>query len=73
MKSSVLGVGFGFVASFAINAYFRAYYRTDLVFSVVSPATLLTAVALAVPLGVLAAALAARRMLGQADLVRGAR
>lgn len=73
LAGSVLGVGFGALASAAINAYFRAYYRTDLVFSLVSTGTVATAVAVAIPLGVAAAALAARRLLGRGDLLRGAR
>ncbi len=73
LVGGIAGVGLGLVASSGINAYFRAYYRTDLVFSAVSAATAGTAVALALPLGVAAAALAAWRLLGRRELTRGAR
>jgi len=73
LAGGVAGVGLGLVASAGINAYFRAYYKTDLVFSAVSAVTAGTAVAVALPLGVAAAALAARRLLGRAELTRGAR
>lgn len=73
LGGGLAGVGFGALASAGINAYFRAYYRTDLVFSQVSPAVALTAVAVALPLGVAAAAFAAWRLLGQGELTRGAR
>jgi putative ABC transport system permease protein len=64
LGGGLAGVGLGRLASAGINAYFRDYYRTDLVFSQVSPAVALTAVAVALPLGVAAAALAAWRLLG---------
>jgi putative ABC transport system permease protein len=73
LAGGVAGVGLGALASAAINAYFRGYYRTDLVFSEVSPAVALTAVGVALPLGVAAAALAAWRLLGRSELTRGAR
>ena len=73
LAGGVAGVGLGALSSAGINAYFRAYYRTDLVFSVVSPSIAGAAVALALPLGVAAAALAAWRLLGRRELTRGAR
>ena len=73
LAGGACGVGLGALASAGINAYFRAYYRTDLVFSQVSPGVALTAVAVALPLGVAAAAFAAWRLLGNPDLARGAR
>ncbi len=73
LVGGIAGVGLGLVASAGINAYFGAYYGTDLVFSSVSAATAGTAVALALPLGVAAAALAAWRLLGRSELTRGAR
>jgi putative ABC transport system permease protein len=73
LAGGIAGVGLGALSSAGINAYFRAYYRTDLVFSAVSPATAATAVAVALPLGVAAAALAAWRLLGRRELTRGAR
>jgi putative ABC transport system permease protein len=69
----VAGVALGAFASAGINAYFRAYYQTDLVFSQVSPAVAAAAVAVALPIGVGAAAIAAWRLLKSRDLARGAR
>lgn len=73
LGGGVAGVGLGMLASAGINAYFRGYYRTDLVFSEVSPAVALTAVAVALPLGVAAAAFSAWRLLGTGGRMRGAR
>lgn len=73
VAGGLAGVGLGVLASAGINAYFRGYYGTDLVFSTVSPAVAITAVAVALPLGVLAAAFAAWRLLGRPDLARGGR
>ena len=73
LLGGALGVGIGLLASRAINAYFRAYYRTDLVFSSVSPDVALLAVGVALPIGVAAAAVAAWRLLRSRALVRGAR
>lgn len=67
------GVLLGLLASGGINGYFRNYYRTDLVFSRVSPDVAATAVLVALPLGVAAAAIAAWRLLRTRALVRGAR
>ena len=69
----LLGVGLGLAASGGINAYFQRYYQTDLVFSRVSAPVAWTAVALALPLGVAAAAVAAWRLLKTRGLTRGAR
>ncbi len=73
LVGGIAGVALGLVASAGINAYFRAYYGTDLVFSAVSAGTAGTAVALALPLGVAAAGFAAWRLLGRRELTRGAR
>jgi putative ABC transport system permease protein len=67
------GVLLGLLASGGINGYFRNYYRTDLVFSRVSPEVAATAVLVALPLGVAAAAVAAWRLLKTRALTRGAR
>jgi len=63
----------GLLVSRGINAYFQRYYQTDLVFSRVSPEVALIAVAVALPLGVAAAAIAAARLLRSRALTRGAR
>ncbi len=73
LAGGALGVVLGLVASTAINSYFRAYYRTDLVFSRVSPEVAATAVLVALPLGVAAAAIAGWRLLKTRGLTRGAR
>ncbi len=69
----VLGVLLGLLAQAGINGYFQRYYATDLLFSRVSPTVALTAVLLALPLGVAAAAVAAWRLLKTRGLTRGAR
>ena len=73
LAGGAIGVGIGLLASRAINAYFRSYYRTDLVFSRVSADVALLAVGVALPIGVAAAAVAAWRLLRSRALVRGAR
>jgi putative ABC transport system permease protein len=67
------GVVLGLLASAGINAYFQRYYRTDLVFSSVTPDVALVAVSISVPLGILAAVVAVWRLLGSRSLLRGAR
>jgi len=73
LVGGVLGVGFGLVISSGVNAYFRHYYRTDLVFSRVSGTVAGTALTVALPLGVVAAVVAAWSVLRARELVRGAR
>jgi len=73
LLGSALGVGLGLVFSRGVNAYFRVYYGTDLVFSRVSPGVAGTAVAVALPLGVLAAMVAAWRLLGARGATREVR
>jgi putative ABC transport system permease protein len=62
LLGSAAGVGFGVAASRAINAHYRALYRTPLAFSLVTPGTVAFAVGLSVVLGVGAGLLAARRL-----------
>jgi len=59
---SLLGVGFGFVTSGIVNAYYGALYRTPLRFSIVTPGIVLFAVVLSLVLGIGAGILAARRL-----------
>jgi ABC-type antimicrobial peptide transport system permease subunit len=73
LGGGLAGVALGMLASTAINAYFRGYYRTDLVFSRVSADVAWTAVLVALPLGVAAAAFAAWRVLGTVPGARDAR
>ncbi len=70
---AIAGVAFGRIASIGINAYFTRYYKTDLVFSRVSGDVVWTAVLLALPIGVGAAAFAAWRLLRRRDFAQGAR
>ena len=73
LAGSLVGVGLGLLASRGINAYFRTYYRTDLVFSRVGADVALVAVLVALPVGVAAAGIAAWRLLRSRALTRGAR
>ena len=73
LAGSLVGVGVGLLASRGINAYFRAYYRTDLVFSRVGLDVAAIAVVVALPVGVAAAGIAAWRLLRSRALTRGAR
>jgi len=73
LVGSLVGVGVGLLASRCINAYFRAYYRTDLVFSRVGVDVAAIAVVVALPVGVAAAGIAAWRLLRSRALTRGAR
>jgi putative ABC transport system permease protein len=70
---ALVGVAFGRGASALINGYFTRYYRTDLVFSRVTADVAWTAVALALPIGLGAAAIAAWRLLRRRDFAQGAR
>jgi putative ABC transport system permease protein len=73
LVGGALGVGLGLAFSSGVNAYFRDYYRTDLVFSRVSAGTAGTALAVAAPLGIVAALVAAWALLRTRELTRGAR
>jgi putative ABC transport system permease protein len=59
---SLLGVGLGYATSAAVNAYYGAFYRTPLRFSIVTPDIVLFAVSLSLVLGLAAGVLAARRL-----------
>jgi len=73
LAGGALGALLGLLASSGINGYFQRYYQTALVFSRVSPGVVISAVTLALPLGVAAAAVAAWRLLKTRGLTRGAR
>ena len=73
LAGGALGALLGLLASSGINGYFQGYYQTALVFSRVSPGVVISAVTLALPLGVAAAAVAAWRLLKTRGLTRGAR
>ena len=63
LLGSILGIGFGYVLSLAINVYYRRFFDTDLVFSRITLPLLGTAVALSLALGIAAGALMAWRLL----------
>ena len=62
LLGSVAGIAFGYISSAIINAHYRGVYRTPLAFSLVTPSTVVFAVALSLILGVGAGFLAARRL-----------
>lgn len=62
LAGSLLGVGLALGASAVVNAYYQHAYATSLIFSLVTPGTLLFAVALSSGLGLAAGALAAWRL-----------
>jgi putative ABC transport system permease protein len=65
---SALGVGVGWITSAAVNAYYQAFYRTPLRFSIVTGDIILFSVLLSLALGVVAGALAALRLVRTAPL-----
>lgn len=68
LLGSAAGVAFGVVAARLINAHYQEVYRTPLLFSVLTPGTVLFAVVLSVVLGIGAGALAALRLTRRAPL-----
>lgn len=58
----LLGLGLGYAASAAINAYYQGAYETTLVFSHVTGETVMRAIALALGLGLAAGLVAAARL-----------
>ncbi|HET7553072.1 MAG TPA: ABC transporter permease [Gemmatimonadaceae bacterium] len=65
---SGLGVAVGWITSAAVNAYYQAFYRTPLRFSIVTGDIVLFSVLLSLALGVVAGALAALRLVRTAPL-----
>jgi putative ABC transport system permease protein len=66
---SGVGVGLALVASAATNAYYRRFFDTTLVFSLVTPEILAFSVALSLGLGLVAGAVAAWRLVRTRPLV----
>lgn len=62
MLGSLLGVLIGYACSAVVNWYYQGVYRTPLRFSIVTPDIVLLAVGLSLGLGIVAGALAARRL-----------
>jgi putative ABC transport system permease protein len=65
---SALGVGIGWTVSQGVNAYYQAFYRTPLVFSLVTGDVVLLAVSLSAALGIGAGWLAAQRLVQRPPL-----
>jgi putative ABC transport system permease protein len=59
---SIAGVGVGAMASWIVNRYYQAAYRTPLRFAIVTGDIVLFAVAVSLVLGIVAGWLAARRL-----------
>jgi putative ABC transport system permease protein len=68
LAGSVAGVALALGAGVVVNHYYQHAYATSLVFSLITPATLLFAVALSTGLGLAAGALAAWRLVRTAPL-----
>ncbi|HXG44770.1 MAG TPA: ABC transporter permease [Gemmatimonadales bacterium] len=66
---SGVGVGLALLASATINAYYRRFFDTALLFSLVTPGVLAFSVALSLGLGVVAGAVAAWRLVRTRPLV----
>jgi putative ABC transport system permease protein len=62
LLGSALGTVIGWIASTVVNVHYQGVYRTPLRFAIVTPDTVVLAVALSLVLGIGAGALAARRL-----------
>src|SRR5437588_3807123 len=68
LLGSAIGVGLGYLLSLGINAYYRALFDTDLVFSRITPHLLGTSAGASALLGIAAGAFTAWRVLRQGPL-----
>ncbi len=66
---SLLGAALAFAAGAATNAYYRRFFDTDLMFSLITPRILFFSVALSLVLGLAAGALAAWRLVNTRPMV----
>ena len=66
---AVLGAGIAFVAGALTNAYYRRFFATDLVFSLITPRIVLFSVCLSLLLGLAAGAVAAWRLVRTRPMV----
>jgi putative ABC transport system permease protein len=66
---SLLGAGLAFLAGAATNAYYRRFFDTELVFSVITPRIVLFSLCLSLLLGVAAGAVAAWRLVRTRPMV----
>lgn len=69
VAGSVLGTAIAFVAGAATNAYYRRFFDTALVFSLITPGIVLFSVALSLALGLAAGAAAAWRLVHTRPMV----
>ena len=66
---SLLGVGLACLAGAATNSYYRRFFDTELVFSLITPGIVLFSVCLSLLLGIGAGAIAAWRLVGTPPMV----
>jgi putative ABC transport system permease protein len=66
---SVLGAGLAFLAGAATNAYYRRFFDTELIFSLITPRIVLFSVCLSLLLGLAAGAVAAWRLVRTRPMV----
>jgi hypothetical protein len=66
---SVLGAGLAFLAGAATNAYYRRFFDTDLVFSLITPRIVAFSIGLSLLLGIAAGGAAAWRLVRTRPLV----
>ena len=66
---SVLGAGLAWLAGAATNSYYRRYFDTELIFSLITPRIVLFSVCLSLLLGLAAGALAAWRLVRTPPMV----
>jgi putative ABC transport system permease protein len=69
VMGSVLGAGLAFLAGTATNAYYRRFFDTELVFSLITPRIVLFSVCLSLMLGLAAGAVAAWRLVRTRPMV----
>jgi putative ABC transport system permease protein len=69
MLGSLVGAALAYVAAAATNAYYRRYFDTELIFSLITPRILVLSVALSLVLGLAAGAVAAWRLVNTRPMV----
>jgi putative ABC transport system permease protein len=69
LAGSVLGIGIAFVAGAVTNAYYRRFFDTQLIFSVITPRIVGVGVGLSLALGLAAGAIAAARLVRTRPMV----
>ena len=66
---SALGAGLAFLAGAATNAYYRRFFDTELIFSLITPRIVVFSVCLSLLLGIAAGAVAAGRLVRTRPMV----